>query len=105
MEITALAAELRKCALEGLQDREKEKINNEPHGVTFTVTLLTAATLLYMALRVNNLEQMFFWLWEEDALLRYATALTNTTQRQTKSIKQDGSLLPVFFQLYPLLLR
>lgn len=60
MEITALVAELRKCALEGLQDGEKEKINSEPHGVTFIVTFLTAATLLNMALRVNNSEQMGF---------------------------------------------
>lgn len=103
MEITALVAELRKCALEGLQDTEKEKINREPHGVTFIVAFLTAATFLYVALRVNNLEHTFFWLWEEDVLLRSARAQTNTTQRQTKRVKQDGSLLPVVFQLLLLL--
>lgn len=70
-EITALLAELRKRALEGLQDRKEEKINSEPHGVPLTVTFLTAATFLHTALPVN-IEQVGFWLWEEDALLRYA---------------------------------
>lgn len=50
LETAALVAELRKCALEGLQDKEKKQINSEPHGVTFIVTSVTAATLLYMAL-------------------------------------------------------
>lgn len=76
-EITALVAELRKHALEGLQDREEEKTNSEPHGVPFYSHFSDSSHKALPA----NIEQVGFWLREDDALFRYTQTWCKREQR------------------------